>query len=1049
MKHFFLCRIASLAAAFIVLAVSALTQSFAQQPSVKLTSGMFGAVEARHLGPATMSGRITSIDVIDKKINNEPNAPLQRIIYVGAASGGVWKSKDNGTTFKPIFDKTEKASQSIGALAIDRSKPDEVIWVGTGESNTRNSVSVGTGIYKSTDGGDSWKLMGLEKSERIARIAIHPKNPDVVFVAVPGALWSDSEDRGLYRTTDGGKTWEKALYIDSKTGCAEVVIDPADPNIMYASMWTFRRKGWSFASGGKDGGLFKSTDGGKTWRKLTKDLPDGEVGRVAIALAPSTSATVYAIVEAKKTRLWRSTNKGENWEAMSDATALGLRPFYFASLVVDPTDPNIVYKPALDLNVSTDGGKTFSAGGTSTHSDHHALWIDPQNPMVMLLGTDGGVYRSLDRGRKWLMIRSLPVSQFYHVGVDNEVPYNVFGGLQDNGSWMAPSQASGGITNSAWKSVGFGDGFHVLRDRTDKNVLYFEYQGGEMSKHYLATGEIKFIKPQPKDGDPKYRFNWNTPLAQSPKNPKTLYAGAQFLFRSMDKGESWEKISPDLTTNDSTKQKQEESGGLSIDISAAENHCTIYAITESPFDEKIIWAGTDDGNLQLTQDGGKKWTNVVTNIQGLPKNAWVSCIEPSRYDKATAYVTFDLHTFGDMATYVYKTTDFGKTWTRLESPEFRGYAHVVREDAVNKNLLFVGTEMGLFVSLDGGAQWVQFTGNLPNVAIRDIAIQARENDLVLATHGRGIVVIDDITPLRALSAEVLGSELAILPSRPARHNWSNSFQTFDGDDEFVGDNPSQQATITYYMKDRMMMGDLKVEVLNDKGEVISSIPGTKRKGINRVNFAMRMKAPRVAASENLAPRALFGPLLPEGKYTVRITKGEKQFTSTLVLEGDPRSPYTAADRAAQQKTVMSLYNIQARLAYISAAMTELRDTLKARVEKLDSTNKTRVAVMKTANRLDSLYKTVAKERGFYVAEKEDKLREHVSNLYGAVNSYGGAPSKMQLERLATLEREIGKVNTTLESIIKTDLLAANTELKTASLQAASALTKEEFDKRQQ
>jgi photosystem II stability/assembly factor-like uncharacterized protein len=717
--------------------------------------------------------------------------------------------------------------------------------------------------------------------------------------------------------------------------------------------------------------------------------------------------------------------------------------------VVDPTDPNIVYKPALDLNVSTDGGKTFSAGGTSTHSDHHALWIDPQNPMVMLLGTDGGVYRSLDRGRKWMMVRSLPVSQFYHVGVDNEVPYNVFGGLQDNGSWMAPTQVSGGITNSAWKSVGFGDGFHVLRDRTDKNVLYFEYQGGEMSKHYLATGEIKFIKPQPKDGDPKYRFNWNTPLAQSPKNPKTLYAGAQFLFRSMDKGESWEKISPDLTTNDTTKQKQEESGGLSIDISAAENHCTMYAIAESPLDEKVIWVGTDDGNLQLTQDGGKKWTNVVGNVQGLPKNAWVSCVEPSRYDKATAYATFDLHTFGDMATYVYKTTDFGKTWTRLESPEFRGYAHVVREDVVNKNLLFVGTEMGLFLSLDGGAQWVQFTGNLPNVAIRDIALQARENDVVLATHGRGVVVIDDITPLRAITPDVLGAELAILPSRPARHNWSNSFQSFDGDDEFVGDNPSQQATITYYMKDRMMMGDLKVEVLNDKGEVISSIPGTKRKGINRVNFAMRMKAPRVAASENLAPRALFGPLLPEGKYTVRITKGEKQFTSTLVLEGDPRSPYSAADRAAQQKTVMSLYNIQARLAYISAAMTELRDTLKSRVEKLDSTNKMRVAVMKTSNRLDSLFKTVAKERGFYVAEKEDKLREHVSNLYGAINSYGGAPSKMQLERLATLEKEIGRVNATLEGIIKTDLPLANAELKSANLQGASALTKEDFDKRQQ
>ncbi len=1054
MKSFiqYFCKLAFtafLAVLPVVLAAQTPAAVPAPVPMPKITSSMFGAVEARHIGPAIMSGRISAIEVIDKKIDTARNAPYQRIIYVGAASGGVWKSKDNGTTFKPIFDKAgdSKASQSIGAIAIDRSTPDSVIWVGTGECNTRNSVSIGTGLYKSTDGGENWKLAGLEKSERIAKIAIHPKNPNVVFVAVPGALWSDSDERGLYRTSDGGKTWERIIASDASTGCADIAIDPQDPNVMYASMWTLRRKGWSFASGGPKSSVLKTTDGGKTWKKLTNGLPEGDVGRTCFAIAPTTSATIYAVVEAKKSALFRSDDKGEHWKPLSDAVAIGLRPFYFSTLVVDPTDENRVYRPNFQLSVSSDGGKTFGQIGGVTHSDHHALWIDPQNPMYLLLGTDGGVYRSLDRGRTWAMLRSLPVSQFYHVGYDMEVPYNVFGGLQDNGSWMAPSRTNGSIANSAWKSVGFGDGFCVLRDRTDKNILYFEYQGGEMFKHFLTTGEIKSIKPQPRDGDPKYRFNWNTPLIASPKNPKTLYAGSQFLFRSMDKGESWEKISPDLTTNDTTKLKQEESGGLSLDISAAENHCTIYAVAESPLDEKVIWAGTDDGNLQLTLDGGKKWTNVVGNIAGLPKNAWVSCVEPSRYDKGTVYVTFDLHTFGDMQPYVYKTTDLGKTWKRFTAPDIKGYAHVVREDIVNKNLLFVGTEMGLFLSLDGGEQWAQFTGNLPNVAIRDIAIHPREHDVILATHGRGVIIIDDITPIRALTAEVLQSELTILPSRPAQINWGNSFQEFAGNDEFTGDSPSENAAITYYMKDRMMTGDVKVEVLDAKGEVISAIPGGKRRGINRIFWATRMKPPKVAASENAAFGAAVGPIMPEGKYAIRITKSDKPFAGVLTLAGDPKSPYTAGERLSQQKTVMSLYTMQGRLAYVSAAMTGLRDGLKERAAKVDSTDKLKSAMLTAANKLDSLYKTTAKERGYYVAEKDDKLREHLSNLYASVNGYGGAPSKMQLERLAFLEKEVARTTAAFDAIAKKDVEALNAQLKAKNLATVTVLSKEEFDKK--
>jgi len=714
---------------------------------IKIDANTFGAMEARHIGPAVMSGRIMAVEAV----NREP-----RIIYVGAASGGVWKSINGGTTFKPIFDKY---TQSIGAIAIDQSHPDTV-WAGTGESCTRNSASVGTGIYKTTDGGETWKLMGLEKSERLSKIVIHPKNSDIVYVAAPGHLWNANEERGVYQTTDGGKTWQRILYVDANTGCSDLAIDPQEPNILYAAMWQFRRMPYFFASGGAGSGLYKSTNGGKTWKKLTKGLPEGELGRIAIAVAPSRPSVVYAVVEAKKTALYRSDDLGESWARVNVSFNVSARPFYFSHLVVDPKDHNRVYKPGFSLSVSNDGGQAFTSpftgeGGGAVHSDHHALWINPNNPFQLLLGTDGGVYASYDKGNTWRHLNNLPLSQFYHVSYDMAQPYNVYGGLQDNGSWSGPSQSPNGINNRDWENVGFGDGFYVFADPADKDIVYCEFQGGNILRRHKSTGETKEIKPYPKEGEPKFRFNWNTPIALSPSNPNVMYIGAQFLFRTTNKGESWERISGDLTTNDPAKQKQEESGGLTIDNSTAENHCTIFTICESPKDEKVIWAGTDDGNLQVTQDGGKTWTNVVRNIPGLPANTWCSSVEASRHDRATAYVTFDGHQTDDMKTYVYKTTDGGKTWKAIATEAIKGYAHVIREDLANPNLLFVGTEFGLFVSVDGGEQWAQFTGNLPNVSVRDIAIHRRESDLILATHGRGIMIIDDMTPLRQITPQVL------------------------------------------------------------------------------------------------------------------------------------------------------------------------------------------------------------------------------------------------------------------------------------------------------
>ena len=749
---------------------------------------MFGAIEARDIGPATMSGRIAAIDAVNKN-------PL--VVYVGSASGGLWKSKNGGVTFKAIFDKH---IQSIGTIAIDQNHPDTV-WVGTGETWVRNSVSVGEGIFKTVNGGEKWQCMGLQKTERIAKIIIHPKNPDVLYVAALGHLWDGNEERGVYKTDDGGKSWQKILYVDENTGCSDLAMDQSDPNILYAGMWEFRRKPYTFKSGGPGSGLYKTMDGGKTWDRIKIDLLKGELGRIAVAVSPVKPELVYALIESEKTGLFKSMDKGKSWECMNETNLVGERPFYFSLFVPDPQDVNRIYKPGMmSLWVSNDQGYSFTSAfveGGNVHSDLHALWIDPNNNKFMYLGTDGGVYVSNDRGNTWDFIQNLPLAQFYHVSVDLNTPYYVYGGLQDNGSWTGPSESPGGIENSDWENVGYGDGFYVFPDKSDDNILYWQYQGGMLMRLYKNTRETKEIRPFAEKATEKLRFNWNTPVAFSPTEHGAMYIGAQYLYRSKDRGDTWEKISPDLTTNDPEKQKQEESGGLTIDNSTAENHCTIYTICESPLDPNIIWAGTDDGNVQVTRDGGKTWQNVVKNIKNLPVNTWCSNVYCSHKNKETTYVTFDGHRNGDMTPYVFKTTDLGKTWTSLATEEIKGYAHVIREDLINPDLLFLGTEMGLFISIDGGQQWVQFTGNMPNVSVRDMVIHPRESDLVLATHGRGIMIIDDITPLRYLTSEVLQVEVAILPSRPYIISNPKFYQTFAGDQEFVGRNPISAESWAY------------------------------------------------------------------------------------------------------------------------------------------------------------------------------------------------------------------------------------------------------------
>ena len=673
------------------------------QQNIKFDAATVSGLPARNIGSATMSGRIAAVDGVTQD--------GRLTLFVASASGGVWKSVNGGTTFKAVFDRQDV--QSIGAVTIDPSNP-KVVWAGTGEGWTRNSVSVGDGIYKSTDGGENWTNMGLKDSEHIVKILVDPRDGNSVLVCAVGHVWDDNDERGVFKTSDGGKTWRKALAgANGSTGCGMLAYSRQQPNTIFASLWDFRRQGWTFRSGGPGSGIYRSTDGGEHWTELndtsSKGLPEKPYGRIALAVAPSNPQIVYAMIESKKSALFRSDDGGNNWKRMDASQYVIWRPFYFANLIVDPKNPDKIFKPDGPLLLSVNGGRSFS-GVANAHGDFHDVWINPDDTNIVYVGDDGGLWRSEDGGTRWKHQINLPVSQFYHVSVDNSNPYHVYGGLQDNSTWVGDSSYPGGVSNSRWENLYGGDGFWAFEDTGDPDYVYVEYQGGEISRVNRHTLAGRSIKPLPNYGEKKLRFNWNTPIHMSPNEKGTLYIGAQFLFRSRDHGQSWDRISPDLTTNDFEKQKQEESGGVTVDNSSAEMHTTIYSISESPKNGQIIWVGTDDGNLQMTRDGAKTWTNVVGNIQRLGKNSWVSTVEASRFNEATAYATFDRHTFGDMKPYAYKTSDYGHTWTplNLEESGVSGYAHVIKEDTVDPNLLFLGTEFGLWISVDGGQRWAQY-----------------------------------------------------------------------------------------------------------------------------------------------------------------------------------------------------------------------------------------------------------------------------------------------------------------------------------------------------
>jgi photosystem II stability/assembly factor-like uncharacterized protein len=1020
------------------------------QAPVKVDSETISGLGARNIGSAAMSGRVAALAAVQEG--------SRLTVYVGAASGGVWKSVNGGTTFKPVFDK--QPVQSIGAITIDPKNP-KVIWVGTGEAWTRNSASIGDGIYKSVDGGDNWTNLGLSQSERIAKILVDPTESNIVYVCVPGKLWSDSDERGVYKTTDGGKTWLQVLKgANASTGCSMISLDPQNPKTIFAGLWDFRRKGWTFRSGGEGpdaasgSGLFKSSDGGASWTELgangANGLPAKPWGRVAVTAAPSKPSVVYAFIEAAvpKNGLYRSEDGGKTWEARDRSQLMIWRPFYFANLIVDPKNENRIYKPDLSLIVSTDGGASFSNIGGGAHGDFHDVWIDPANTDHLITGDDGGLWYSYDAGNKWWKADNLPISQFYHVSVDLDRPYHVYGGLQDNSSWVGESEYPGGITSSRWENMYGGDGFWMFVDPADPDYIYAEYQGGEIGRVNRKTHETRNVKPLPRYREAKLRFNWNTPIHLSPTRKGTIYIGAQFLFRSRDFGQTWERISPDLTTNDPAKQQQEQSGGVTVDNSSAEMHTTIFAIAESPKNANVVWVGTDDGNLQLTRDGGKTWTNVVRSIRGLPPNAWVSSIEAGHFDEGTVYATFDLHMVGDMRPYAYKSNDYGKSWSALVAPDgpVRGYAHVLKEDLTNQDLLFLGTELGLWVSLDGGRQWAHYKGgDLPAVAVRDLAIHPRAHDLVIATHGRGIWIVDDITPLRALTPATLASSAVFLQARPivqripAQGGWAN------GDAAFVGPNPPGDAVITYYQKKRHIFGDLTIEVLDQGGRKVGTVPSSKRRGLNRVTWSMRLKPPKVPPAASVAFGAAFGPRLLPGTYTVRMSKDKDVYTTQLVLVPDPRTNHTPADRQAQFDLAMRVYNLLGDMTFVVERMNGVRLALDDRAGKLPAGDALATRLGAASAAVDELRRKIVATKEGGMITGEERLRENLADLYGNVVFYDGRPSATQVERADAIAHELADVVGAFDRWAAAELGGLNSGLATKQLEPIRPLTREQWE----
>lgn len=1018
-------------------------------------------LKPRNIGPGGMSGRVTAIDVV----NDNPD-----IMYVGTASGGLWKSTSGGVKWEPIFDK--EVTASIGAVAIQQSNP-SVIWAGTGEGNPRNSLNGGYGVYKSLDGGKTWKSMGLEKTRHIHRIKIDPMNPNTVYIGAIGSPWGEHPERGVFKTTDGGETWEKVLFVNNKTGVADLIMDPTNPNKLIAAMWEHKREPWFFNSGGSGSGLYMTHDGGKNWKKLTEEdgLPAGDLGRIGVAIAPGKPDVIYALVEAKKNALYKSEDGGFKWKKINDKNDIGNRPFYYSEIYVDPDNENRVFSVFTYVNVSEDGGKNFNqlmpAYGVDNgvHPDHHAFWIHPKNGQFMMDGNDGGLNISKDGGKTWRFVGNIPVAQFYHIAVDNEYPYNVYGGMQDNGSWRGPAYVwkAQGIRNSYWQEISFGDGFDVVPDPVDSRYGYTMSQQGYVQRFDHVTGDNFIVRPTPPDADTELRFNWNSAISQDPFDTSTVYFGSQFVHKSTDKALTWKVISPDLTTNDPEKQKQSESGGLSMDATGAENHTTILVIEPSKVEKDMLWVGTDDGRVHYTQNGGGTWTEVTANIKGLPKGSWIPQIKASTRNKGEALLIANDYRRFNYTPYAYRTKDYGKTWTRIvDATDVESYTLSIIEDPENPNLMFLGTDDGLYVSFNAGDKWQKWTEGFPTVSTKDLAIHPREHDLVIGTFGRAAWVLDDIRPLRALAsdASILNKEIELF-TPPTAYQASYQQPTgsrFGADALYQGENRKSGAMITYYLKegkkaakkDKPAKGkkeDASKEKIEEKKDSIE-LTGVQKKdsvqfdfydgerlirtlkyktpekaGFHRIYWGMDEKgADRPSRKVRTKKRESGGLDVKPGIYTIKMLYGDLEEETTITVKSDPRLEVsqTAINEAyANGKVLESYMQTAADAAQQLAKSKETAEKFQKDLKKEDDKKykeqiKASKNIIKQIDSITAIYLGKVDKRQGITRSKEMTVmqRIQVARRYVGSRKTGMTATEKQLMQFAKddLEAALQKTN---------------------------------------
>lgn len=1049
---------------------------FAQQKKTEVTTpkegpfsaATFSGLTFRSIGPAITSGRVVDIEV-------NPNNTSE--YYVAAASGGVWKTVNAGITYEPVFEK--EGSYSIGCITIDPTNTN-VVWVGTGENNNQRSVAYGDGVYKSEDGGKNWKNMGLKNSEHIGMIVVNPQNPDVVYVAAYGPLWSAGGDRGIYKTTDGGKNWTAVLTVSENTGFNEIHMDPRNSNVLYATAHQRRRHVFTYISGGPESAVYKSTDAGATWNKIHKGLPEVDMGRIGLAISPVNPDILYCMIEAsdKKGGTFRSTDRGASWEKRSDVSTAGN---YYQEIFADPKDENKLFYMDFWINVSADGGKTFkNIGERYKHVDNHALWVNPSNTKHMLSGCDGGLYETFDGGANWEFKANLPITQFYKVAVDNAEPfYNVYGGTQDNNTLGGPSRtkSANGIHNMDWYFTVGGDGFETVVDPKDPNIVYSLWQYGGLIRFDKKSGENLDIKPVEGENEPALRWNWDAPLIISKFSNTRLYFGANKLFRSDDRGENWMAVSGDLSRQLDRNKLPVMGKVWSMDAVAKNQSTDFYgqlvSIAESPFDENHLVVGTDDGLIQVTMDGGKTWAKTES-FPGVPERTYVNQIIPSRHDKNVFYATFNHHRYGDFKPYIYKSTDGGKSWTSITAnlPQ-RGSTYCIAEDHINKNLLFTGTEFGLYFSIDGGAKWTQLKGGLPTVAVRDLAIQERENDLVLATFGRGFYILDDYTPLRHVKASDLDQPAVLFPIKESlqfieyqEHGFP--LKGFLGESFFATPNPKIGAVFTYYLKediktikekrqeaekekikkgepvyypsaDSMRLEDNQPEpyllftITDDNGRPVRNIKTAPKKGLKRINWDLRYAPGRPVSFYTPDPNNPWdqlstGPLALPGNYKVSVSKFEDGMITELV----PAQPFTvrslnlnalaAPDKKKYDDFCKMVNELRRKAGTATEFRNELNNKLKyikpALIETPVAPASLVQAVQKAQDRINSLSIQLSGDGSLSKREFETapSVNDRIGNMESGLWNTTTAPTGTYLKSYDIAEKQLKAVVAELKSI---------------------------------